>query len=506
MSDPEAARSRPPGRDRSCSTTPHRSPAIRRVPRRAQLLFILADAGLAEAFFLTALLLAHSLGVRAGLSDRLSGPWPIVLAILFPLIVGSRGLYRLGRFPSWRGQAAAGMRAVAWSIGLSVAALFLFAREISPALRLVLTFYHLMLALWMVVVRPLLAVLLQRRFDAASRLPERALVIGSGAVAMEMARRLRRHPERTEVIALADSERAGPLVDLPFHRAALDEVPELAGELDIDLVVLARPDLPREDVVRLSDQLMARGVHLRVACNILNKLVDNIPLETLAGVPLLPVAETPLTGVRERMKRAFDLLGAAAGGLVILPAILVLALLVRLNSSGPVLYAQTRVGRNGRPFVLYKFRSMRVAKEDVTHRRYVERLLENGGAASTDETGKKIYKLVDEARVTGIGRFLRRTSLDELPQLLNVLRGEMSLVGPRPCVPFEYDLYKDWQKRRLSITPGMTGLWQVTGRSYVDFEDMVLLDLFYIANWSFSMDLKLLARTVPVVVWGKGGL
>jgi lipopolysaccharide/colanic/teichoic acid biosynthesis glycosyltransferase len=149
---------------------------------------------------------------------------------------------------------------------------------------------------------------------------------------------------------------------------------------------------------------------------------------------------------------------------------------------------------------------MRVADEDAIHRRYVEDLVQNGGAAATDTSGQKIYKLVNDSRLTSLGRFLRRASLDELPQLWNVLRGEMSLVGPRPCLPFEYELYKDWQKRRLQVTPGMTGLWQVTGRSYVTFEDMVLLDLFYIANWSFFMDLKLLLRTAPVVVWGKGGI
>jgi lipopolysaccharide/colanic/teichoic acid biosynthesis glycosyltransferase len=179
---------------------------------------------------------------------------------------------------------------------------------------------------------------------------------------------------------------------------------------------------------------------------------------------------------------------------------------VRTSSPGPVLFRQARIGKGGRPFTFYKFRSMRVDNDDTAHREYVSNLLRHGGAAATDGSGRKVYKLVDDARITGIGSFLRRTSLDELPQLINVLRGEMSLVGPRPCVPFEYELYRDWQKRRLDVTPGMSGLWQVTGRSFVGFEDMVLLDLFYIANWSFGTDLKLLLRTVPVVIWGRGGL
>jgi lipopolysaccharide/colanic/teichoic acid biosynthesis glycosyltransferase len=220
----------------------------------------------------------------------------------------------------------------------------------------------------------------------------------------------------------------------------------------------------------------------------------------------LPVGETPLTGSAERAKRTVDLAAFCVGAIFALPLLLLLALLVRLSSPGPILCRQIRVGRNGQHFVFYKFRSMRVAPEDPVHQQYASSLVAGEGEAVTGRDGHKVYKLVDDSRVTPIGRFLRRTSLDELPQLLNVFRGEMSLVGPRPCLPFEWQLYKDWQKRRLAVTPGMTGLWQVTGRSYVTFEDMVLLDLFYIANWSFAVDVRLLLRTVPVMIFGKGGV
>jgi lipopolysaccharide/colanic/teichoic acid biosynthesis glycosyltransferase len=131
--------------------------------------------------------------------------------------------------------------------------------------------------------------------------------------------------------------------------------------------------------------------------------------------------------------------------------------------------------------------------------------MKNGTPATVDVRGKNVYKRVDDPRITPVGHLLRRTSLDELPQLWNVLRGEMSLIGPRPCLPFEYDLYDDWQRRRLDVIPGMTGLWQVTGRSYVTFDDQVLLDLFYIGNWSLGLDIKILLRTIPVILFGKGG-
>jgi exopolysaccharide biosynthesis polyprenyl glycosylphosphotransferase len=387
-----------------------------------------------------------------------------------------------------------------------VGGLFLFAREIPYAERLILVGYHVLLGAWMVAMRPLLAVLLRRRHEARLGAPARILLVGSDRTTADMAQRIVRHNRGVEVVGFADLETPRARELGPFFPTDLDALPELAAGLGADLVVLARPDLPREDVVRVSDRLVGAGIQVRVASNTLNRLVDGLPMESFGGVPLVPVGQTPLTGGGERVKRLFDFAAAALGGLVILPLILVLALLVRLSSPGPVLYRQVRVGRGGRPFVFYKFRSMRVTGDDGEHRRYVEDLVTGGDAAATDGSGRKIYKLIDDARITPIGSFLRRTSLDELPQLVNVLRGEMSLVGPRPCLPFEYELYKEWQKRRLSVTPGMTGLWQVTGRSYVTFEDMVLLDLFYMANWSFGMDLKLLLKTIPVVIFGKGGL
>jgi lipopolysaccharide/colanic/teichoic acid biosynthesis glycosyltransferase len=204
------------------------------------------------------------------------------------------------------------------------------------------------------------------------------------------------------------------------------------------------------------------------------------------------------------VKRAFDLAGATAGGLVLLPVFFFVSLGIKLTSRGPILFRQQRIGKGGKQFVFYKFRSM-VNGDDKRHREYFENFVRNGTKAGLDYRGRKVYKITDDPRVTPFGRFLRRTSLDEFPQLINVLKGEMSLVGPRPCLPYEWELYEDWQKTRLSATPGLTGLWQVTGRSNVTFHDMVMLDLYYIYNWSFLWDLKLIVRTIPVIMFGKGG-
>ncbi len=200
-------------------------------------------------------------------------------------------------------------------------------------------------------------------------------------------------------------------------------------------------------------------------------------------------------------KRTFDATVAAIGILLLSPLFLALYLATRLSSRGPAIYTQRRVGVDGRRFDFYKFRTMVHRNDDSIHRAYSERLI-NGWAK---REGGRAFKLTADPRVTPLGRFLRKSSLDELPQLFNVLRGDMSLVGPRPPIEYEVDYYQEWHKQRLQAKPGITGLWQVSGRSQVPFDEMVMLDIHYMEHWSFLLDLKILLRTIPVVVFGVGG-
>ena len=205
-------------------------------------------------------------------------------------------------------------------------------------------------------------------------------------------------------------------------------------------------------------------------------------------------------------KRAVDILGSLTALIVLSPLWLVIALLVKLSSSGPVLYRQKRLGRFAKEFTFLKFRSMYVDNDDEIHKRYVQSLILQGrrnGEAST--RSEAVYKLTSDPRVTPLGRFLRKTSLDELPQFVNVLRGDMSLVGPRPPIPYEFACYAPWHRRRLlEVAPGITGLWQVTGRSRTTFDDMVRLDLAYVRRQSLWLDLKILLKTPLAVVSGGG--
>ena len=210
-------------------------------------------------------------------------------------------------------------------------------------------------------------------------------------------------------------------------------------------------------------------------------------------------------GWRRFSKRAFDTVVAAVGLVLISPLLAVIAVLIRFGSPGPVIFRQRRIGENGRPFTMFKFRSMRADADPQLHQAYVTRLIQqNLGPADLAAEGAKSLKLAADPRVTRVGAFLRQTSLDELPQLFNVLRGEMSLVGPRPHIAYEVELYQAWHKRRLTAPPGITGLWQVRGRNRVSFEEMVRMDLEYIDRQSLWLDLQLLAQTTLAVIAGRG--
>ena len=196
------------------------------------------------------------------------------------------------------------------------------------------------------------------------------------------------------------------------------------------------------------------------------------------------------------VKRVFDVVMSLAALLLLSPVIMLVAAAIRLDSPGPIVFRQTRLGKNGRPFTFYKFRSMYHRSDSSVHQRFVKGLI-NGDTTNT-------YKLSSDKRITSVGQFIRKTSIDELPQFLNVLKGDMSLVGPRPPIPYEVAEYKDWHHRRLDVLPGLTGMWQVRGRSLVSFDEMVAMDIAYVEQRSLALDLSLILQTIPAVITGRG--
>jgi len=217
---------------------------------------------------------------------------------------------------------------------------------------------------------------------------------------------------------------------------------------------------------------------------------------------MIQLFREPLSGWARVVKRSLDLSVAALALTLLAPVWLIIALLIKLDSRGAVFYRQERVGMDGRVFLFLKFRTMRADADDRAHREYQRKLIMGQPDTNLGDERRPVYKLHTDPRVTRVGRVLRRLSLDELPQLLNVLRGDMSIVGPRPPIPYEVEAYELWHRKRLDMKPGLTGLWQVSGRNRLSFDEMVKLDLFYIENWSLLLDLKIILRTLPVMLRG----
>ncbi len=242
-------------------------------------------------------------------------------------------------------------------------------------------------------------------------------------------------------------------------------------------------------------------VTFRVVPNLLNCIPRKTYVEQLGAVPMVRLFEEPLSASARMIKRSIDLIVSSLMLLISAPLWLIIAIATKLESRGPVFYRQERVGMDGQIFLLYKFRSMRNDVEvDEAHREYMERMIRKQGQSNLGTEDNPNYKFINGDRLTRVGRVLRRFSLDELPQIFNVFKGEMSLVGPRPPIPYEVECYETWHRKRLDVKPGLTGLWQVSGRYHLSFDQMVKLDIYYIENWSVWLDLKIILKTLPALI------
>jgi exopolysaccharide biosynthesis polyprenyl glycosylphosphotransferase len=235
----------------------------------------------------------------------------------------------------------------------------------------------------------------------------------------------------------------------------------------------------------------------------LDQLVfGNSRTHVIAGIPLISVKRVNLSGFNLLLKRLIDMSVASLLLLITVPVMAAIWLAVRLTSPGPAIFVQRRIGRRGNLFNLYKFRSMTMSQDQSAHQEYAKQWVQNQPYPGASE--QATHKISEDTRLTPIGSFLRRYSLDELPQIVNVLKGDMSLVGPRPAIGYEVEMYQEWHKERLEGMPGLTGEWQVGGRYNLSFEEMVKLDLEYLRNWTAARDFKVLLKTVPAVLQGTG--
>jgi exopolysaccharide biosynthesis polyprenyl glycosylphosphotransferase len=340
--------------------------------------------------------------------------------------------------------------------------------------------------------RWLLHVLYQR-----GKFVDLALLVGSGEAGRGVIRTLLARPD-------LGFQPVGYLNDgSEENNIGSGRVPYLGSFSDLDCVLQQHPNLhtvfialPGEmhqqilDLLRLCQR---RGVRAQVVPDLLQLSLNRVEFNNMAGIPMLGVRKVSLSQTSLLLKRLLDLTIVILGGIPALLIMGLIALAIKLDSPGPVIYSGMRVGPNGRLFRMYKFRSMvdgaDAQKEQLTH---------------LNEADGPIFKMKDDPRLTRVGRFIRRTSLDELPQLYNVLLGNMSLVGPRPPLPEEVACYKPWHRQRLAVIGGITGLWQVSGRSDLSFDELCLLDIYYIENWSLMLDIRILLQTIPHSLFGRG--
>ncbi|MBZ5495127.1 MAG: sugar transferase [Acidobacteriia bacterium] len=333
----------------------------------------------------------------------------------------------------------------------------------------------------------------RRRLPAQSR--RNILIIGSGDKASEMGRLVSRYSDwGLKILGYIERDRGDHVSPGVEVLGTIADIPQIVEENVVDEIIFvgSKPS----DLESL-DEILAicreQGIRTRVAVDLFPAKVSNVSMEFLENVPLLTFSTTPDHAASLFVKRVIDIVLSAVLLAVLSPLMLVVGALIKLTSRGPVIYRQIRCGLYGRRFMLYKFRSMKEGAEDVLWE--IKHLNEMDGP---------VFKMRNDPRVTPLGRLLRKSSVDELPQFWNVLKGDMSLVGPRAPLPDEVREYSRWQRRRLSVKPGITCLWQVSGRNEIDFHEWMKLDLHYIDNWSLLLDLKILLRTFPVVLLGKG--
>jgi exopolysaccharide biosynthesis polyprenyl glycosylphosphotransferase len=420
---------------------------------------------------------------------------PLALALTGLLLFAYQGagLYDTRRTRSWLDE----MRAIVNGTAIGIVILVFVVFVVRPLVysRLIFLYAGFLVIILLGVARVAKAVVLAR-MRRRGRALDRVIIVGAGETGRTVMSNLMARPELGyQVVGFVDDNPDKGRTDIGRFQAlgSVDNLPRVLEERLIDEVIIALPWQAHRKIIRLVSECQRADVRPRIIPDLFQMSLSRVDVDDINGIPLIGVREVSLTGLNLAIKRAVDVAISGVALVLGMPLLLLIALAVRLDSKGPVLFRQTRVGKGDRLFQVYKFRSMVEGADAVQ-----ETLLQ------AEEVDGRRFKLRDDPRITRIGRFLRRASLDELPQFYNVLRGEMSVVGPRPALPEEVARYQEWHRKRLEVVPGITGLWQVSGRSEIPFDEMVLLDVYYIENWSLGLDLRIILQTVPQILFGEG--
>jgi exopolysaccharide biosynthesis polyprenyl glycosylphosphotransferase len=470
---------------------------LKRVGTRLGLILLVADLGLTALALHLARVLRLTLPFGISLDEPLAfGPgfYLLVPAIWALSFLGLR-VYSPARALHYLDDVQAVWSAVTWATLVFAGVAYFLFREFSR----VLFFYFYLLDLafllsWRALLRGLLRLGLGHRLGE----PRRALVVGAGTVGQELGRALRAYRwTGLELVGYADDDNAKQgrtYADRPVV-GTLEDIGSIISQHAVDEVLLALPSRAQEQARRLVLTLQALPVNVRVVPDVFDLVFIRASVEEFAGIPLIGLREPAIEGTDRVVKRAFDLIVGSLALILFSPLMLAVALMVRMDSPGPVLLRQPRIGEGGQPFRMLKLRTMHEGAEAD----------ERQMAQETGAGPPMFVKQPDDPRVTRVGHILRRFSVDELPQLFNVLKGDMSLVGPRPELPWMVERYEPQHRKRFAVPQGMTGWWQVNGRSdRADYALRIEDDLYYIRNWSVWLDLRILFMTIKAVIRGEG--
>ncbi len=420
-------------------------------------------------------------------------------AFLFIVPLWSFLLYYFGLFESYRtaplwAEPWAFLKVTIWGIVMVGTGMFVF--NLHPISRLFLVIFGGTSFILLSVERSLIRTV-ARKIRRSGLNYKNIVIVGTGRRARDIAKIIEDQQQwGLQLLGMITDNSKGHLPKVGDYPVVghIDQISTILQTQVIDEVIFAVSRKKLEELEGIFLKCEELGIRTRVAVNFFPHMIAKVHLDDLHGIPLLTFTTTPYNELQLVMKRGFDLVVSMILLLLFAPAMILMALLIKITSPGPILFKQTRVGLNGRQFTLYKFRTM---VHDAEARK--------GELLHLNEMEGPVFKIKDDPRLTQFGKFLRRTSLDELPQLLKVLKGTMSIVGPRPPLPEEVSQYRTWQRRRLSMKPGITCLWQINGRSYIkNFDQWMKLDLEYIDNWSLKLDWKIFIKTIPVVLLGRG--
>ena len=418
----------------------------------------------------------------------------LLLTGLLILTFHQHKVWRRRRGEAWVDEMSRILSATASGIAIMMAISFFF--QPAPFSRLLLVWAMLFIVILLGLAR-LLRHWLLRMLYQHGYLVDDVVVVGSGEVGRGILRTLMARPDLGyRIIGYLDdgsgennlgSGRVPHLGSYRDLRLTLEEHPSM------HTVFVALPGEMHRQVLTILRIAGSQNVRTQVVPDLLQMSLNRVEFINMSGIPMLGMREVRISQAGRITKRIMDLAVALVMSVPALFASAGIALAIKIDSKGPIFYSGVRIGQNGKPFKMYKFRSMIVGAEE-----------QKLSLQQQNEAVGPIFKIKDDPRLTKVGRFLRRTSLDELPQIYNVARGQMSLVGPRPPLPEEVEQYKPWQQQRLTVIGGITGLWQVSGRSDLTFDELCLLDIYYIENWSLALDVRILLQTVPYVLFGRG--